>query len=96
VAGDEGDGEVGAEHQAVFELRDGEGEERRDEEEIPRERTGHTGGEHGPAADAQAERDDREKVDQADGEIARMRNDEPAGEGECGEDGGDVDVFASG
>jgi len=96
VAGDEGDGEVGGEHHAVFEFRDGEGKDGRDENEIPGKRAGHAGDEDRESADAEAEGDYGEQVKQADEKITGVWREKPAGERERGEGEEDVEVFACG
>ena len=66
LAGDQRDHEVGDEHHAILEFSDDEGEDRRDEEEIPSERAYDARDEYGPAADAQAQGDDGQQIEQPD------------------------------
>src|ERR1035438_5418605 len=78
MAGDEGDRKVGPEHQAILEPPDDEGEDRRDEEEVPGHRAGYPGDKYGAAADAQAQADHGEEVEESHGRVAGVRRGKPA------------------
>src|SRR5204862_1532648 len=59
---DERDHEIGGEHHHVVQVRDVEGEARRDEEEIPEHRAERSEKERGPAAQTRRGEDDRKQI----------------------------------
>ena len=56
----------------------------------------HAGDQHGPAADAEAQGDHREQMEQADREVTGERHEEPAGDREQAKRRQDFHVFAAG
>jgi len=70
-------------HQAVFELVDPEGEDGRDEEEIPRQGAERGGDEDRSLPDEEPEQDDRHEVKQRDGGVANPALDRQTRQGQA-------------
>ena len=78
------DDEVGRESQRVFEFRDVQGEERRDEEEIPRQRAKRGDEQDRAAIQDHPGKQHAEQVDERNGCVTSKRCQEPASDGESG------------
>ena len=85
AADGEGDDEIGREGERVLELRDVQGEKRRDEKEIPGQRAQRRDEEDRPAIQKNPGEEHAEQEDERNGPVTDERSEQPAGHGEAGD-----------